>query len=168
MTESSSNQGRGSHLDANSNPEDQIPSAITKADQMAWERPELRPTFTPDGKREKWAHPCPPWCDQDGDHHDVLRLIDGARGHMGTPILIRTDGGRGYYDDVAGVEGIRNPHLEVRLGAASRALEPRIQITRVWGEDGERRSNTIPAMYFDEVRELITVLQHLMKVGQES
>jgi hypothetical protein len=153
-------------------PESATPE-ITRADQFAWEAPELRPTFIPDGERETWAYPCPDWCTGEGLGHDAERILAKFRTHQSAALRIRQDGGLGYetsddpHDELGDDDGIRATNLEVSLVASSRVMTPRVQLVAHYGDGaGNHKSFRLVGLYPDEVRELICVLQHLLKVGQ--
>lgn len=148
---------------------EQRPEAIAKADQLAWEAPELRQVFTLPDDRETWAHPCPDWCTGDGVGHDPEWATGHARMHESRDLRVRQDAARSYYDPECG--GYYAGHLRLRLTSGSRNTDrPQIAISVHWGsanETGMEKTFSLASMFPDEVRELITVLQHLLKVGQE-
>lgn len=147
---------------------------LTRLDQAAWEAPALRPVFTAALDTEEWAYDCPPWCRHGDDGHTLVSGMRGRR-HDSSALRVKVDGGYSYWavdlDDEGDEEGVIAAHLAVKLVAGSRSpQDSRIKISYVAGssDDGERVSMGLGApMYHDEVRELIAVLQHLLKVGQE-
>lgn len=166
MSTSSNDRRRGSQPVETDN--EQNPAAITKADQMAWEAPELRTIFLEldDGPRDLVSE-CPDWCDREGLGHDPDRVFEEQREHQGARFRVRQD--RSNYFD-RGSEGAEATagHLELTLVLHERGVVPRVHIAQRWGSRGDVCSHAVGSFYFDEVRELIAVLQHLLKVGQES
>jgi hypothetical protein len=144
---------------------------ITAADQRAWEAPALRPTFTPEGGTEKWAHPCPDWCTGTGEGHDLYWATHSARYHRSASLRVRQDAELAFESPLEEADGVYAGHLDVSLVANSRALEPKVWIVSHYGTSdtsdvGNRRKVALAPLYPDEVRELISVLQHLLKVAQ--
>ena len=142
--------------------------AITRADQAAWEAPPLRQVFTPDTEREPWAHPCPDWCTQDNPGHDVTETAYGVRTHRSALLRVRMDGAKAYDSEEGDVSGMMAAHIEAALIAGSRDPDrPRIQLVARFGDGGGREKVwRLSGLFPDEARELIAVLQHLLKVGQ--
>ncbi len=146
------------------------PAKIEKLDQAAWEAPELQPTFTSYAKgRQEWPLPCPDWClGDDAEGHQLWHMVSKGRRHQGPVYRVGVDHHWGYETNVDGVEGVSRANFEIHLQALSRDLQPRIALRYNYGDaDRHRRQYVLPALYVDEVRELIAVLQHLLKVGQE-
>jgi hypothetical protein len=143
-------------------------STIDRLDQAAWEAPQLRETYIAEGAHEEWAHPCPDWCLGTSDlGHDAGQIITGSRWHRGPELRVRQDAGVGYDELRDGKDGIRAAHIEARLVAASREMIPKVQLRVLCGDrDGKRKGFKLSPLYPDEVRELIGVLQHLLKVAQ--
>ncbi|GAA5143267.1 hypothetical protein GCM10023340_08280 [Nocardioides marinquilinus] len=156
---------------------DVVPAAITRADQAAWEAPPLRPTFVDYDGRAPQVMPCPDWCAQKDSTHRAGLLAEGGRLHRGHFLRVMTTIANGYYDDAfpeegegEADEGVRAAHLRVALVCGWRDSTPRIRIEKLEGKRDER-GNSVPTvtqcatLYADEARELIAVLQHLLKVG---
>ncbi|MFJ9315740.1 hypothetical protein ACIRN4_16235 [Pimelobacter simplex] len=168
MSTSSNDRRRGSQPVENNN--EQIPAAITKADQMAWEAPMLRPVLRVlDDEPMMLSSPCPDWCEMDGAGHSADESVFGTRRkHKGAELKVRTDFGYPY---AVGDNGASWAHLALFLEQPQRDSQPHIRIHRRYGDGGTNGGMLafeVTGLYFDEVRELIAALQHLLKVGQES
>lgn len=134
---------------------------VTRRDQAAWEAPELRPVFTRFGEPEQWPHPCPDWCTGDGPDHEVAAIAARrTRRHRSESIRVRQDAAFGYdsFDGADDDGGVMAANLEVYLDATSRAAH--------YGKNERHATFKVAPMYPDEIRELICVLQHLLKVAQ--
>lgn len=153
------------------------PAALTRAEQAAWEAPVLRPVFTAyveQRTREEWPVDCPDWCQGMGaDGHNLhFRTLSAGR-HESTELRVRQDGARAFEgESTDGREGVTQGHLGAQLIAGSRRHATRVLLTEHWGRtvdgrQGVESSRELAGMYLDEVRELIAVLQHLLKVAQE-
>lgn len=143
---------------------DQIPQAITRADQMAWESPEIRPIEIPLGTGPMdIGSPCPEWCTREGRGHDPHRAADFPRQHESALINVRQEGVYPFDDG----DTVRWAHWRLQLVQATRGAVPRIKIVQVHADrDGELVEAIAGRFYLDEVPELIAVLQHLLKVGR--
>lgn len=150
------------------------PGRVDVAEQFAWEAPPLRPIDNPAGPSNQFTTPCPPWCfgdDGTGENkHDHYAHLDGVPTHQSRPLNVRQDAVRGYFDDHAG-DVVRAGHLAVSLVQPDRAATPRVQIVTHWGKSTDQgvveRKFRLSDLYLDEVRELMSVLSHLLKVAQE-
>lgn len=147
---------------------------VTKRDQAAWEAPELRPIFTPDGRKEAgWLTDCPTWCDGDGEGHDPDSVVNyGRRWHESAAYQVRQDTTRGYWTDEDGRDGMMAANFTVQLEMGSWGVFPKVRLRRWFGmADGKgswrRGTQDLGSLGQHEVRELICVLQHLLKVAQE-
>jgi hypothetical protein len=134
-------------------------------DQAAWEAPNLRSIFVGDlDGPDTLPGPCPSRCEQD---HPVEKRLRFVREHRSTELSVREDHERYYVgDDID--EGIA-AHLSFRLVEPVRDTgSPRISMWHVKGDGhGDPIQVRAGSFYFDEVREIIAVLQHLLKVGLE-
>lgn len=160
------------HYDSCPSHPPEVSTALSKADQAAWEAPALRPTFSAWEATEQWAHPCPEWCSGEGQGHERGRITRGQRQHQSHELLVRHDSLLGYWDVADEVDGVSSAHIACSLIAGSRQQgDPQIQMVLRYGSviDGESKRKTFKTggLFPDEVRELIAVLQHLLKVGSE-
>lgn len=175
MTESSQSDSR---VGKPAQSQTEAAAEVTRLDQIAWEAPQLRPTLVPYGAKETWTLPCPDWCTGEGPGHDIgALLLGGWRRHQSASLRVRHDSGRVYEvaddesDEAADDDGIRAGNLELALRASSRAPDrPYVQMTIHGGRAVDGRvmhiKHDVGGFYPDEVRELICVLQHLLKVAQ--
>lgn len=171
MNASSSSPRRGSQRDEINDDEHGVEGreateagVIERLDQVTWEAPPLRPTFATVDEHEHMANDCPDWCA--GDHDPEKLMTDSRRMHRSTSLLVRQDNALGYADYVDERPGVMAGHLELQLVARDRDLVPQVAVIAHWGDGrGEPKSWRASPLYADEVRELIAVLQHLLKVG---
>ncbi|MFW6776272.1 hypothetical protein ACOACO_18470 [Nocardioides sp. CPCC 205120] len=146
----------------------ELPTVLARAAQMQWEAPELRTTFVADGDSDPdWFTGCPSWC-HGGTGHESPRPMYGQREHRSASLRVRQDEAGAYREE--GDDGVTIGHLECHLVMPSRSTTPQIQVRARYGhpKDLGRRDFLLAPMHPDETRELIAVLQHLLKVGTES
>ncbi|WP_340540428.1 hypothetical protein [Nocardioides sp. GXZ039] len=144
-------------------PESASEAAVTKADQLAWEAPALRPVFTPDTGTEAWYSDCPTWCTHVDEGHPASHR---TRRHRGDELCIRLDLAWPFYTRTP-EDGVKAGHLTAHLERADRSGFTGIRLGLRQGDPSGDVTSTqfLPAMGRDEALELIAVLQHLLKVG---
>lgn len=141
--------------------------SIDPIDQFEWEAPPLRGTLSTPMEPEKWHTECPDWCTGEGPRHAYDAAVEGQRRHESRPLRVRLDAGRAYDDPEE--DGVRAAHFAVTLQKASRSEgRPVIAMTSHYGDGlgkGEHITRVHTQLYVDEARELVSVLQHLIKVA---
>jgi len=145
MTASSIEGRRGSQpIEGNSNAE-QIPTAITKADQMAWEAPDLRPIEC----TSDWYSTCPSWCNGKGRGHEEDQPLFGIRKHQSPEFRVRQDSLYAYWDDD---DSITSGHLALSLVQPDRWGVGSIQIVSRSGDGKGARRTTSSSARFTSTR----------------
>lgn len=145
------------------------------AERFKWEAPELRPIAQVEGdKPTPWAYPCPSWCDGKGAEHEEGAHVDNAgnRRHTSPILSVRVDCARPYaVEDGRGRTVYMDGNISAQLSSSSRAPQlPSIRMAVNYGNpdrSGRHATTYLARMFPDEVRELISVLQYLLKVGME-
>ncbi len=156
-----------------------VPNQTDKSglEMFLWAAPTRRPTFSTEKHPTPLSMKCPTWCQGDGPGHEWDAGANGSwPRHTSPGLRVRIHSGRGYEDtredsDERGDEyGIRHANIEAALTRSDRntGRETGIQLTYNAGDgNGGHVQRAIPAMFPDEARELVAVLQHLLRVGQE-
>lgn len=135
-------------------------------DLFEFEAPSLRSTTTTPAAPLALTSPCPDWCS--GHEWWAGAGAAGKANHASPSLRVGTDFDFGY-EDAKESDRRHKAHVRAWLTQQSRERDPRIRVGRARGDGyGDPDLERSFDLYPDEARELIAVLQYLLKVGQES